>query len=347
MNRILIEQSYVMQMSIHLQRFQWVPSVRAAKFRCPICGDSQKHQSKTRGYIFVNQTKRTHFNYKCHNCGYNNTFLYFLKEYFPAVYSQMRLELMKDYFEQNKSKAPKSVIEEKPIFIENEVEENILCDLSTLPNEHPAYLYCLGRLIPKEKLDRIKYVENYQKYVDEIVPGKYERIPTDERIVFELRDSNKELFGVQGRIIKPGKKNRFLTLKFIDEKPKLYGLDYVNNLLPVIVTEGIIDSFFLDNAIALAGGDVISNLDVILNTSKNNIYIALDNEPRNIDTVNRLKAAINGGYNVYFWDIDTSLKDINEMVKHGYTKESIQQKILAESLSGFKAKMKFQQWKKV
>lgn len=348
MNRILIEQPYVMQLSFYVQRFQWVPNLRVARFRCPVCGDSQKNQAKTRGYIYINPTKRTHFNYKCHNCGYNNSFLYFLKDHFPSLYNNLKIELMKEYLDAKKhlEKHTEIIIPDEPKLEVHDDIKKITIDM--LDNDHPAKKYCIERSIPTHQLKKILYVNNFKDYIDEVCPDKYERMPVDERILFELRTIEGELVGVQGRIIVPGKKNRFLTLKFDDSSSKIYGLEHVNKLLPVIVTEGIIDSFFLDNAIALTGGDVVSNLDEIIQTPKSNIYIALDNEPRNVDTVHRMELAIKYGYKVFFWNVDTKYKDINDMVQKGNIPSSyIQNEIITKSLSGFSAKVAFNSWKRV
>lgn len=349
MSRLLIEQSYVMQMMIHLPKFKWIPQSRVATFRCIICGDSHKNQSKTRGYIFINQKNKTFFSYKCHNCGYNNSFLFFLKEYLPSVYNQLKIEMLKEYMDgKYKGKepvvAPPEVVKEEIKFSSsNDIKQNIL----TLPDDHIAKKYCLGRLIPENKIKNIFYVKNFHQYVDNVCPGKYPKMPTDERIIFEFRDADNNLTGVQSRILTNSKNYRFLTLKFNDDSYKIYGIEHVNKELPVFVTEGVIDSFFLDNAIAQTGGDVIPNLDVVLGVPKSNIYIVLDNEPRSIDTVHRMETAIKHGYMVNFWSIDTSLKDINEMIKGGLSKEYIQNSILKNSLCGFKAKAKFHTWKKI
>lgn len=350
MNKLLIEQPYVMQLSLFVKKFQWFPNQRLARFRCPICGDSQKNESKTRGFVYVNKTTKDCFSYKCHNCGYNHYFERFLKDFFPNLHTQLKADLMKEYIE-NKRNFEKLL--EKDTVVEEhkfEINDNIKWQtVDTLYDDHPAKQYCLGRKIPKHKLSRILYVKNFKHYIEEVCPLKYERMPEAERIVFELRDKNKKLVGIQARIIEEKtKKNRFLTLKFDDSQSKIYGLDHVNIDRPVIVTEGIIDSLFLDNCIALTGGDVVSNLDAILGVPKSNIFIALDNEPRSTDTIHRIEKAIEYGYNVFFWGIDSCYKDINDMVRKGNISETyIQNEILTKSLTGFKAKVKFNSWKKV
>ncbi len=345
MSRLVIEHNYLMQMGMYLDKFKYTPTTKVANFRCPICGDSQKSQNKCRGFIFIDSKKTDRYKYKCHNCGANMTFLYFLKEHYPNLYQMVQLELLKDSSSYNKQFIQTQTVTPT---IKRIVDKTALPTVLNLDDNHPAKIYCESRLIPHYKLGRILYTDNLKEYVNKLYPGKYEKLPPDERIVFPLKDKTGNLIGIQARVIDKNNNNhRFVTLKFIDELPKLYGLHSVNNNLPIIVTEGIIDSLFLSNSIALVGGDVLSNLDFILETPKSNIFIALDNEPRSKDTVNRMKQAIDYGYNVYFWNIDSKYKDINKMVENKIDIQKIQKDILDNSLSGMKALMKYNTWKKI
>ena len=61
-----------------------------------LCVVIHKSRSKSRGYVYINPQKQTHFNYKCHNCGYNNTFI-LLKDYVPALYNPLKKDIMVEY----------------------------------------------------------------------------------------------------------------------------------------------------------------------------------------------------------------------------------------------------------
>lgn len=345
MSRLVIEHNYLMQMGMYLSKFKYTPSTKVANFRCPICGDSEKNENKCRGFIFLDQNKRDRYKYKCHNCGANHSFLYFLKEYYPNLFQMAQLDLLKEGSSNNRQFIKENI---QPTVIKKIIDKTALPTVLNLEDNHPAKIYCESRLIPHYKLGRILYTDNLKNYVDKLFPGKYKKLPEDPRIIFQIKDKTNNLVGIQARVIdKNNKNNRFVTLKFIDELPKLYGIHAVNSKLPIIVTEGIIDSLFLDNSIALVGGDVLSNLDSILETTKDNIFIVLDNEPRSKDTVNRMKKAIDCGYNVYFWNIDSKYKDINKMVENQIDIKQIQKDIYDNSLSGMKALMKYNQWKKI
>lgn len=359
-NRLLIEQDYVSSMGLHLQQFHWTPSLRVATFRCPICGDSKKNKRKTRGYIYINPSKRTYYTVKCHNCGYCSSFLYFVKQYYGGVFSQLRVDLIQDILGGKKKevKFDESVFITKPL-----LKKGNAISINDLADDHPAKAYCIRRKIPSDAFSKILYVDNYKKYISTFNEEKAEKLPEDPRILFELKNTKGEIFGVQGRVIetidaegnlgiyhltiKNYKSDRFITIKFDELADKLYGTEYLNTLQPVFVTEGVIDSYFLPNSLALVGGDVLPNLDKLLGCSKENIYIVLDNEPRNKDTVNRMDKAISYGYNVYFWNVDTKYKDINKMILNGMSAKTIEDKVLNDSLSGFRAKMKLSSWRKI
>lgn len=345
MNRLIIEQTYICMLDGYLPRFFWNPLKNLANFRCIICGDSKKKDSVKRGFIYLDKTKRDKYVYYCHNCGYSRTFNMFLKEQFPTMYQKYRMDLIStktkrlDYTPTNRQIAKKEV---------NDNNKFKVC-VSGLSDTHFAKKYILNRKIPESKYKNIFYVGNFAEYVNNVFPNQYEKMPKDNRIVFELRDKIGELIGVQARILDNNQyshKMRFITLKFQDDAYKIYGLEQLDKSKNIFVTEGIIDSFFLPNSIAVLGGDIPYNLDEIIGVDKKQIYIVLDNEPRSRDTVNRMSNVIKYGFNIYFWTIDSSLKDINDMIKTGINPIELSENIINDSLNGFKAKIKFDRWKK-
>ena len=61
----LVDSKYIGLVSPRLQKFKKVKN-NLFNFRCPICGDSKKNKSKTRGYLY---TIKADVNFRCHNCG--------------------------------------------------------------------------------------------------------------------------------------------------------------------------------------------------------------------------------------------------------------------------------------
>jgi hypothetical protein len=149
---------------------------------------------------------------------------------------------------------------------------------------------------------------------------------------------------VQGRALDKTSSMRYITIKFDDSKPKIFGMENVNTTHPIIITEGPIDSLFLPNALAICGGDISMSLSWLRGKD---VTIALDNEPRSKDTVSRMEAAIAQGFAVCFWRYDPTLKDINDFVKDGGIEpEKIVEHIRQNAYSGAKARVALSMWKK-
>lgn len=113
---------------------------------------------------------------------------------------------------------------------------------------------------------------------------------------------------------------------------------------PVCVVEGPLDSMFLTNSIATAGGDLIS---AVKDFNKENLIIVYDNEPRSKDTKKKLDKAIYYGYNVVIWPENLEHKDINDMVIAGMSSEFIEHVIKQNTYRDLAAKLALQKWSKV
>ena len=124
-----------------------------------------------------------------------------------------------------------------------------------------------------------------------------------------------------------------------EEAPKVYGLDKINKEKPIYITEGPFDSSLVENSIAMCGADV----DIGSFGWSDYIYV-YDNEPRNREIVNRIAKTINRGDKVVIWPTNINQKDINDMVLSG---QNIMNVLESNTYSGLKAKIKFNNWKKV
>ena len=82
-------------LDLYLLRLRKVQESKADlyNFRCPICGDSKKNKSKTRGYLYA---VKANTNFKCHNCGASMSLNNFLKHVDPAVHKQYVMEKFKE-----------------------------------------------------------------------------------------------------------------------------------------------------------------------------------------------------------------------------------------------------------
>jgi hypothetical protein len=129
-----------------------------------------------------------------------------------------------------------------------------------------------------------------------------------------------------------------------DDGIKLFGLDKVNKEEDVYVTEGPIDSMFLENAVATADA-TLTNASKHIDKSK--LVLVYDNEPRNKDICRHIEKAIEEHYRVVIWPEMIDEKDVNEMIKTGFSSDEIMDIISNNTFQNLRAKIEFINWKKV
>ena len=88
----LIDTKYIGLVSSRLPKFKKVKA-DLYNFRCPVCGDSQKHKNKARGYIYG---IKNNANFKCHNCGASMSLNNLLKKLDTTLHKQYTLEKFKE-----------------------------------------------------------------------------------------------------------------------------------------------------------------------------------------------------------------------------------------------------------
>ena len=314
---------------------------RTWNFSCPYCGDSSKVKSKARGYIY---SKKGTLLYKCHNCSVGTTFAKLLQFLDPNVFSEYTLEKYKTNCTHNHT--PK--IDTNTI-IPTAIPKSIsilyeLDRISNLKEDHPAVAYIEKRKIPKEYWYLLYFCPKYKLWSSKHHGESNKKIENDiPRLIIPHYNQSNELIGWAGRSF--GKETlRYHNVKLYDQQ-LLYGLERVDVTKTIYVTEGQLDSLFIDNCISASG---VSAFDSeFIQNHKDNIVLIVDNEPRNISIVNSIDKYINKDYSVCLFPKTVLEKDINEMILAGYTKDDIQTLITDNTVSGLGAKIKFTQWRKV
>ena len=153
-----------------------------------------------------------------------------------------------------------------------------------------------------------------------------------------MYNEDKILIGFQGRSLGPNSV-KYITVMIKDDAPKIYGLDKIDCQKPIFVIEGPFDATLVENSVAMCGSD----LDLRSFGWSDYIYV-YDNEPRNREIVNRIAKTIDGGDKVVIWPTSVVEKDINDMVLGGHNVMSV---LESNTYSGLKAKVKFNNWKKI
>ena len=304
-------------------------------FRCPHCGDSQKSKTKARAYLY--RVKNDMF-FKCHNCGQGQNLANFIKFVDPKLYEQYLLERYK----KSAPATPKPKFDFKPTKFTNQTPIDDLKSIKDLPEDHPARLYCVNRKIPEKYFDKLFLSDKFMTLVNEVKPNTYKITKDHPRLIIPFYDTTGKVFAFQGRAF--GKEQpKYLTIKLDENKQKVYGLDKVNFQQPIYITEGPIDSLFIDNCLAAGGADLFLKNKI----PNENITYIFDNEPRNKEIVNRMYKVIEQDFNVVIWPEDLQLKDVNDMIMSGLTKLELQDIISNNTYSKLSALTKLNYWKKI
>ena len=328
-----IDNSYIRQAGLHLDRFKDKGN-NQYNFRCPVCGDSHKSKSKARGWIYENKGQAWAH---CFNCNYAQPFDKFLKQFFPNIYSEYRIEK----FGKSKKQEPTLPTFNKPVF--KKKSSLGLKSLAELDENHPAVVYANSRQIPKDKFKLLFHSDKFQAFINTIVPDKFPTIKRDEpRLIIPFYSMDGDLIYIQGRSYDPKADIRYITIKVL-EVDKLYGLERIDVERDVIIVEGPIDSLFLQNTLAMAG----SSISHVKGIPKEKIIFSFDREPRNKEIIKQMLRYAENGYRVAVLPPMNEGKDINEWVLNGIDPNDIREEIINNSYSGLTAKMKINEWRKV
>ena len=338
-----LEQKYVGLISSRLRNFKR-KSATTYNFSCPVCGDSKKSVSKARGFILEKNGRSVYY---CHNCSVSMSVPNFIKYMDQRLYDEYRLERLAG----NKSKEDieyESFVEKmkKPVFMASGPLKG-LKKVSQLSPDHPIKKFVVDRKIPNEYHAKLFACSNFKNYVNNLIPGKFSEdslLRDEARLLIPFMDDSRTVFAFQGRSLKKNSRVKYITIVLRDNIPKVYGLDTLDRSRVIPVLEGPIDSMFVPNSIATAGGDLVS---AVRDFDKQNLVIVYDNEPRSRETVKKLDKAIINGYSVCIWPENMEHKDINDMVLAGLSPDFISHIIKTNTHRDLAAKLALQKWSKV
>ena len=319
-----VDSKFINLVSSKLQKFKRVKS-NLYNFRCPVCGDSKKNKSKTRGYLYA---MKADINFKCHNCGASMTLSNFIKHVDPVLHKQYVFERFKD------GHTGRATVVEEPTFNFEAPKFKRKLKLPKASEDPRPSGYLTARKINP---DNFYYTEHFKKFANSLKPTFDSEKYDEHRIIIPLY-YEKNLIGFQGRSIDPSP-IKYITVMLDDDAPKIYGLDTIRTDKPIYIVEGPFDSTFVENSVAMCGADV----DVGSLGWSDYIWI-YDNEPRNREITNRISKTIDRGDKVVIWPENIDDKDINDMVMSGLDVMSV---IESNIYSGLEAKLKFTTWKKI
>jgi len=310
--------------------------------RCPKCGDSKIKTSKKRGWFSSNGIR---IKFHCFNCGYDGSLEKFIKTFFYSYYADYRKEKLIELY------GDKSRPVKEDTFNPFKVETNQL-DLSRirdLPINHQVVKYIKNRKIPLEWCLDFYYSDNFYEWCKGKQPEIFkEEMDSDKRLVFPFKDRSGNIFGLSGRSIEY-KEPKYITIKLDGDYPKVFGYDKLDLHKPVYVTEGQIDSLFVDNCIGVIGamGGLNSVCEFCNLHDKKKVILIPDNERRSKETCRFIKKNLENGYSVFLWPEKYKVKDLNDLVeKYGLTREELKCMIDENVVSGMGGLIKFSNWRR-
>lgn len=337
-----LESKYIGMVSNRLRNYKR-KSATLYNFSCPFCGDSDTDKKKARGYVY---TKKGNTLYHCHNCSVTHGFATFLKNLDFQLYSDFNMERLKG------EKSPEQVELENfvekmkpPVFMKSGPLKG-LKKISQLSADHPCKQFVAKRQIPNPYHAKLFYVPNFFGWTNQLIPGKFSKGAEhydEPRLLIPFFNAEKEMHAFQGRSLDPKSRTRYITIVNNESVPKIYGLDQVDYNKKFYVFEGPIDSMFVDNSIATAGGELVST---VKDLPKKNMVIVYDNEPRSTETRKKIDKAIINGYNVCIWPSNLMHKDVNDMILAGLSADFVRYIIDTNTYSDLKAKLALNMWSK-
>ncbi|MGA1403058.1 MAG: DNA primase, partial [Candidatus Nanopelagicaceae bacterium] len=225
---------------------------------------------------------------------------------------------------------------QEPKFFSKPENSDDLKKISELNITHPARAYLEQRKI--EELDYFYYCPKFKDWTNK-QKKVFDTLRQDSaRIIIPLKDKDGNMFGYQGRSLAPKAKIRYITIMLDDSKPKVFGLDRIDESKEVYVTEGPFDSTFLSNSIAMCGSDVD------LSSYAYRFVFVFDNEPRSKEIVSKITKAAKQGHKVVIFPKSIKEKDLNDMVLAGHDVQSL---VESNTYSGLEAQLKLNEWKRV
>ena len=338
------DEKYLRLLSPQLDRFSQ-KHAHTFNFRCPLCGDSERTQSKARGYVFAKQATLM---FKCHNCSVALPFSALLKRMSRHLYHEYLLEALED----DKQKPAQTTSPEPPptapCVVHPPFELSPLSDLSTAQNAlYGVYEFAMKRHIRGAALERLYATNTARTWVLPLVgEDKAQKVKDGPAyLVQPLKLPDGTWYGAQLRDIS---RKDYLTFRWSHDPLKMFGLDSMFGA-PVYVLEGPIDSLFIPNAIAACGAALLEAVRIaedltFLRHDVERVYV-WDNEPRNKEVTRQIGTAIKLGESVVIWPRGYP-KDINDMVRVGMKPSEVYGLMHQRTFSGLNAELEFAQWKR-
>lgn len=328
-----IDLKYIRLVSVYLSGFKEVNS-NLWRCRCPLCGDSKKSQSKTRGYIFVREGKVF---YMCHNCSWSGSLYKLMQEVAPSLCRGYVL----DRFGEKKVKTQIPTAKSTEL-VRRLIKDELFvgCErISSLDSSHPSRAYLEGRKIPEKFFYELYHIDNIVDFAESLDRYKGRNFPKSRAILIPFYDEDKSIMYVSARLLDSDL--RYITFEVQGGK-KIWGLDNVDWTKTVYVCEGPFDAMFVDNCIAVAGGSLLQEVKYLRERTKAGFVLIFDRDyTTNKEIYDNLEKTIESGVSVILYDAKFKAKDLNAAVEAGLPRDSLMDYLKDRTFSGMNARLEF------
>lgn len=285
-------------------------------FSCPLCGEGSSPWKK-RAYILFDDGTYGHNSFVCHNCYPDGM-------YFRSFVRLADNNAWKRYQEFEKSKRLDEIQKSGKIFQKKKsinkkttaAKPRYLFKLSprsftSVRNVTKAVDYARSRCIPEHIIDTLYYSRPREGWA------------YGDMLIFPLTYKGDIVYGFQGRSIETKKFRTFTR----NDSFKCFNVFGVDEKQTVYCFESIIDSFAVDNSIAMLGADLSPNVRRMF---KNLVY-CFDNDRTGVEKSIKY---LENGEKVFLWPKEISAKDTGLLLQKGITPEQITKMINTNIYSG-------------
>ena len=263
-------------------------------FRCPLCGDSHKSATKKRGFYYLKNAS-----FYCFNCSTGMTGAKLLQTLSGKDYDDIKKEYAREFAKNGMTRTYAFPEEDKCGFDLMNVK-TMLDPLWKKPLTADARKYLAGRMVdraPFLKEDLFSYDGSMGDYI--LIPWVINGVDA----YYQLNDYKK-----------------YGQIKYIfprDSQKLVYGLDNVDLSWPyVIVFEGVYDSLFVKNAVAVGTKSLSDRQEKLIRERYPNhrICLSFDNDKPGLDATAKSIEKKDGMLFFRWFDEHTPEKDVNEKI---------------------------------
>jgi transcription elongation factor Elf1 len=348
-----VDSKFINLISVYLERFK-AQNAELFNFRCPICGDSKKNKSKTRGYLYTFDDVVA---FRCHNCGASMSLGNFIKHFSVDLWKQYCFERFfngeKRTIKQREKDGRAEANRTETVHAEADSESTLSnwAPISSLEEEHHAKKYIRKRRIPEVFHHELYYTDDLRT-VFKAIPRYSERIPANAcpALLIPFFNDDSTLHFIQARTLISGEgsnpRGRYQTFQLVELGKKIWGLDRVDWNKHVWVFEGPIDAMMVDNGIAVAGGTLTAEIKYLKEKCKAGFTFVFDNDYKtNYEVFHHFIKSIEQGIPVVFYDKNFPYKDMNEAVQDGWSKERLTEYLTRRARQGLSAQLALSEFK--